>query len=200
MSRRMSRASSARRGALGILAVVLVALLAACGASATARSTATATATAIATATHMPTATATAIASAPPCTAAQLTAAIARSGVAAGNVGTWVSLENSSRQACSLDGYPGLLLLDAGGHALPTHVTDATSAFVFTNLEPSMIVVAPGARAYFVLSWTYNPCANPPTSAALQITPPGAAGTVTATVQLDPCDGKLTTSPIVTDQ
>jgi hypothetical protein len=169
----------------------MASLVAACASSARSAGVPTPTATSTASPT------ATTVALAPLCKATQLTAAIERSGVAAGNAGTGVSLRNSSQQSCSLDGYPELVMLDASGQVLPTHVTDSPSAYVYNNLQPAMVVLAPDASAHFVLDWTRNPCMSAPTSSTLRITPPGAADTVTLTTQLSPCDGNLTTSPIV---
>jgi Domain of unknown function (DUF4232) len=114
------------------------------------------------------------------------------------------SLRNVSQQACSLDGYPTLLLLDGNGHALPTHVTDATSAYLWNNLQPSVVVLAPRMSAHFNLEWrevdgsTGAFCPSAPSS-SLQITPPGSSQSLTVAARLDPCNADLMTSPIVAD-
>jgi hypothetical protein len=173
------------------LAALLAALLAACGTSTTgtARSTATTTASATATtAAHV-------------CQAAQLAASVTDRGAASGHSRTDVSLRNTAAQTCSLDGYPALQLLDASGGAVPTHVTGVTLAYVFSNLSPAVVTLAPGGSAYFVLQWSEvdgtGACANPEASASLHITPPDTSAAVTAAVALHPCDGNLISSPIV---
>lgn len=178
------------------LAGALAALLAACASGASGASGATHPTP---TATSLPNPTATAAAH---CQGTQLAAAITAGGAAATHILTQVSLRNISQQVCSLDGYPTLQLLDAAGHPLPTHVTDATSAYLWSSLSPGVVVLAPGASAIFKLQWsqvdytTGAACTSPPSS-SLQITPPGATDALTAAAQLTPCDGDLITSPIV---
>jgi hypothetical protein len=121
-------------------------------------------------------------------------------GAASTHIGAEVDLRNRSPRTCSLDGYPEVEMLDANGHALPTHVTDATSAYIF-SMQPSLVALAPGASAYFILQWrnvtvSGGGCPNAPTSSSLQITPLGASDAVTVAASLTPCDGNLITSPI----
>jgi hypothetical protein len=177
-----------REAAYLALAAALAELLAACGTSATSAAHATATASA------------TTAAAVPVCQAAQLVAAVTDRGAASGHIRTDVSLRNTALQTCSLDGYPALQLLDASGSALPIHVTDATLAYVFSNLNPAVVMLTPGSSAYFVLQWSEvdgtGACASPEAAEALRIIPPSTSAAVTVAVALHPCDGNLITSPI----
>ena len=140
----------------------------------------------------------------PRCQPAQLTATVTDLGVAAGNVGSEVVLRNTSTESCSLEGYPGLQLLSTGGAALPTTVTRDPSQ-LYGTVSPHLVGLAPGQSASFDIGYGDNPTGNPPSpyqqacpaATQLSIIPPGDTTALRATTPIAPCQGWLTTSPVV---
>jgi hypothetical protein len=140
----------------------------------------------------------------PRCKPAQLTATVTDLGVAAGNAGIEVVLRNTSTGPCSLKGYPGLQLLDTGGAALPTNVTRDPSQ-LFGTVSPHPVGLAPGQTTSFDVGYGDNPTGNPPppyqqacpAATQLSIIPPGDTTALHATTSIAPCQGWLTTSPVV---
>ena len=66
----------------------------------------------------MPASTASAAPQSTRCHTADLSASLQDSGGAAGTYYRWVVLTNSSGPTCTVDGYPGVSLVDASGHQL----------------------------------------------------------------------------------
>jgi Protein of unknown function (DUF4232) len=140
----------------------------------------------------------------PRCTPNQLTATVTELGVAAGNAGVEVVLRNTSTESCSLKGYPGLQLLGTGGAALPTTV-DRGPAYVFGTVAPHLVGLAPGQPASFDVGYGDNPVGNPPppyqqacrAATQLSIIPPDDTSALRAATSVAPCQGWLTTSPVV---
>jgi hypothetical protein len=86
-----------------------------------------------------------------------------------------VVLTNESSVTCTLDGYPGMELLDAAGRP----ITDATRGCGYLtcgDIQSSLVALRPRANAYFLVDWRDNPEAPAqmtcPTSASALITPP----------------------------
>jgi hypothetical protein len=140
----------------------------------------------------------------PRCQPGQLAATVIGLGVAGGNAGIEVVLRNTSKKACNLDGYPGLQLLGAKGEALPTTVYRG-SAYVFPAISPHLVGLAPDQNTSFDVGYGDNPAGNPPPPyqqacpavTQLSIIPPGDTTALLATAAISPCDGALTTSPLV---
>lgn len=70
----------------------------------------------------------------------QLSVRIGREGAALGHIGVEVRLVNVSAGACTLQGYPGLQLLDGDDHALPTEVHRGVADTVPRMAERRVIV------------------------------------------------------------
>lgn len=133
------------------------------------------------------------------CPASALAGAIAGSSGAAGTIETTVGLRNASTTTCTLGGYPGLLLLNAAGSALPTTVV-RKGAFAFTAMSPTTVTLSPGASVYFNIGYSDVPVGGEtscPTSAKLEITPPNAFDHLIIVATLAPCGGgSMTVSPV----
>ena len=120
------------------------------------------------------------------CDTSVLEMAVIEEGAAAGNVSATIEVRNKSNRDCDLYGYAGLQLLDAAGHALPTHVVWTTNSFFLnTPATESMVGLPAGTppitpdhpiagHAYIPLSWddVQMPCSE---VAQLQVTPPDAS-------------------------
>jgi Protein of unknown function (DUF4232) len=70
-----------------------------------------------------------------------------------GNAGTQYFFENTSKVSCTLISYPALQPLDARHQPLKIQVTDSTSGYLYKMREPQVIILGPGKKAYFVISF-----------------------------------------------
>ena len=141
------------------------------------------------------------------CSTFQLHLAGTWTGVGLGNVATQITLTNVSAHACTLVGYPAVVLVGADGQLLPTQATPATSgAYLFPAVVPHHVALAPGDVATFMLGYGDNPSgaglSEPyavacPVTSAVRVILPGAHEFGTAIVSIAPCEGLVQVSPIV---
>jgi hypothetical protein len=166
-----------------------------------ATATATTSATAVATqaapsATPQAGATATGVAN---CQPSQLTLTIHFGGGAAGHIGQMGQFTNSSNTTCSLYGFPGAQMLDAQHTPMTTHALWQTSAYMYSNQMKQQVQLAPGASAYFAVTWsdvTVGSGDACPTSSYLSVTPPNDFSVLTVADQINACDSNLVISPV----
>jgi hypothetical protein len=130
------------------------------------------------------------------CKLGDLKVAVAGTNGAAGHIQVEVSMRNHSSAACSLEGYPGMLLL-AGTNPLHTDVVRGSSVVV-PPIRVRLVVLQPGARAAYVFGYSDVPTGNQscPNSTALEVTPPNAFAHATISLNATACGGVLTTSPV----
>ena len=112
-----------------------------------------------------------------------------------------------SAHACTLVGYPAVVLVGADGQLLPTQATPATSgAYLFPAVVPHHVALAPGDVATFMLGYGDNPSgaglSEPyavacPVASAVRVILPGTHEFGTAIVSIAPCEGLVQVSPIV---
>jgi Protein of unknown function (DUF4232) len=154
------------------------------------------------------TAAATSTSGAPPaCVTAQLSLGLGQANGAAGSVGYTNSFENISSTACTLFGYPGMLMLGAAGKPIPTDVIRGTSVVVPDEPE-RLVTLAPGSRALFQMGFSDGTgygndyC---PTSSRVEFTPPGGYSQITVSLRINPYGGtdvehlhcgEITVSPV----
>jgi hypothetical protein len=109
------------------------------------------------------------------------------------------ALRSSSSTPCILSGYPGLLLLAAGGSALPTKVIRKGS-YSFTAMAPTTVTLTSGQSADFNLGYSDVPVGNEtscPAATSMEITPPNATDHLIVTASLAPCGGgTVVVSPV----
>jgi hypothetical protein len=131
------------------------------------------------------------------CQTAQLAIAPDYSEGAAGRASLIFLVHNHAGQTCTLYGYPGAQLLNNAYRGLPTYLRWGGD-----NTPPRRLVnLAPGADAYFALTWVRIPTAGQscPAASFVRITPPNAYGsTIVWAGQggIDACGGALTASPV----
>lgn len=121
----------------------------------------------------------TAEAAIPPCRAAGLSLVFLGGEGAAGHGELGFELRNTSSQACTTIGYPGIQFLDQSGGALPTVPTHTTEDF-FGSVSKLPLTIAPGATASFRLGVTHG-AASPvgcATAYGLQVIPPNDTATL----------------------
>jgi hypothetical protein len=105
--------------------------------------------------------------------------------------------KNRLPQACTLNGYPGLDALDAGGNTL-AHATRTMNGFAGGAHHLLALTVAPGATVSALAEWmNFNPQGGGScqTSSQIATTPPNTTDTVTLNVALSVCD--LQIHPVV---
>jgi hypothetical protein len=134
----------------------------------------------------------------PRCTVAKLSAELRRPSAGAGQRFLTLELTNASRRACSLFGYPGMLLLGKRNQPLPTNV-------VRQRARVRTVVLAPGERATTQLRWGAIPGPGEPATgrcepapARVEITPPNATAHFVLPWRYGPvCEhGEITVRPM----
>jgi hypothetical protein len=86
------------------------------------------------------------------------------------------SLRNDSGTQCSLEGYPGILLLDAKGTTLEFIYGYHAPDQVITNAQPKPLRVAPGGTVYFTLNKYRCDAGDKAVATKILVTIPGASG------------------------
>ncbi|MBO0836780.1 MAG: DUF4232 domain-containing protein [Actinobacteria bacterium] len=128
-------------------------------------------------------------------------------GAALGHVGVLVTLRNTSSTSCRVAGYPGILLLNENGRALPTTVVRAVNgSYLIGKAVPHRVALPPGASASFDLEYSDVPvgaqASEPPARACQTATKtmvrlPNAAGHSVVAATMAPCGGRVLVSPVV---
>jgi len=127
------------------------------------------------------------------CHTSQLTAALGPSQGAAGSTYVTLSLSNHSSSTCTVQGYPGVSLLDASGHQIGTPATRAAG-------PSGSIVLAPGGVATTTVH-TLNAgiapggCWAPSTS--VKVFPPDELDALTASGSITVCGNTFSVTPMV---
>lgn len=136
------------------------------------------------------------------CTVPSLAVGVRALPAAAGNLYQVVVLTNASGQPCWLYGFPGLLMLDATGRALPTRVVrDDGRTFPGISPTPARVLLAPGTAAHFYLHYSDVPHGaetSCPQARTLLVTPPDETHQLRAADELAPCGGgTIDVSPVL---
>ena len=140
-----------------------------------------------------------------PCAASQLRLSYVGTEGATGHLEVTLALHNASARPCTLRGYPSARLLDKRGTALPLTIKRVGGFFPDTQRSARLIVVKPGGRARFGVSFvTNNEFAGAHvcrTAAAAMSSAPGAAGhwwrlSLRGAPRISPCGNQLVVSPI----
>jgi hypothetical protein len=121
------------------------------------------------------------------CHTSELTGHLVTGGAAAGQRYATLVLTDTGGQSCTVHGYGGLGLVDAAGHALPTHqIRDASPA-------PTTALLTPGRTVSSQLHWGAVPGPGDaqtgdcqPTAAALRVIPPDETDYLTVRWNLGP--------------
>lgn len=116
-----------------------------------------------------------------------------------GHVGLVFSVKSLTQQACYLDGYPGMQLVDANGHNIATRLRWG-GGYLFGNRSKQYVVLKTGQTAYFDLEWDHFPTGNErcPTASYLLVTPPDERTAIAVAVSVQQvCGGAITTTPII---
>jgi len=142
----------------------------------------------------------------PACTTSQLAITTTNSSAAAGTVGVYLRFVNRSNQACSMQGWPTVIGVTAGGATL-TARNHHVGYLPFPDTPIQTVSLKPGDGAFSSVSGGDNPGPGastcPPSYHTLRVTPPGNTDSVVLSAfdtwlgaDLAACAG-LWASPIV---
>lgn len=140
--------------------------------------------------------------SAPPCRGPQLRLSNDGGDAGAGNRVANIGVQNIGASACSLTGYPGIVLQDRQGRNLTTVRGEQSPGSYFTQGQaPTPVTLAPQGKAAFELAWSVisNEGAGEktcPSAARVRFTAPGDTSPVSLNMNLTPCGSRVRVSPI----
>jgi Protein of unknown function (DUF4232) len=116
-----------------------------------------------------------------------------------GNVALTYAFTNNSPSPCTLNGYPGLTLLDTKDQPLQEIKVIRSQDTYFSSKQPrQQVTLAPGKQASFQIAYNHisSPQEQCPISSKIEITPPNAYQHFTLTEQIKPCTGKVRVTPV----
>lgn len=123
-------------------------------------------------------------------------------GGAAGHIGLWYRIHQTWGSSCSLQGFPGVELLDRNFHSLPIAVT-RDHGYIISDLGPARrVVLSPHQDAYFAIEYSDVPTQGIPcrnASYLLVIGPDDrlpVASFMTRSGTLLLCGGRADVSPV----
>jgi hypothetical protein len=116
---------------------------------------------------------------------------------AMGSIAGMFIFKNTSAAPCTLQGYPGMQLLDATSSPITTHVIRGTSVVV-PSIPVTLVTLAPGARGSSLWGYSDMPTGTDtcPASTSVEVTPPNDFSHVTLHYSMSPCGGRITVSPV----
>jgi hypothetical protein len=127
------------------------------------------------------------------CYTSELAFALGPAQGAAGSIAQTVHLRNVSTRKCTLQGYPGLQMLNASGQPITTRVHRGASVTV--SARPLVLItLAPGRQASFDIGYadaTGYGNERCPASARVEITPPNDYRPLTVKWSLQPYGGSI---------
>jgi len=134
-----------------------------------------------------------------PCGGSVLKGAQVSAGAATGGAATTVvALTNTSKNPCSLDGYPRLQLISEKGADLPTTVEHGGTGIPTSLGVQGVNLAARGGQASFMLYWVATPSsshATCPQATKMTVSVPGSSTSFTMTAEINACGGIVQASP-----
>ncbi len=141
------------------------------------------------------------LAAATPCRGPQLKLSVDGGDAGAGNRVTILGVQNVGAQACSLTGYPTVVLQDRQGRNLTAIRSEqALGSYFRQGQAPVPVELASQAKAFFDIGWNVVPREGQgettcPSVARIRMTAPGDTSPVSFARTLTPCGGRITVSP-----
>ena len=136
-----------------------------------------------------------------PCRGPQLKLSADGGDAGAGNRVSILGVQNVGTRACSLTGYPAVVLQDRQGRNLTAIRADQTLGSYFRpGQAPTPVELAPQAKAFFDIAWNVVPNEGNgettcPSAARIRITAPGDTSPVSLAEAFTPCGGRIRVSP-----
>jgi membrane-bound inhibitor of C-type lysozyme len=137
-----------------------------------------------------------------PCRGPQLKLSAEGGDAGAGNRVANIGVQNISATACSLTGYPGVVLQDRQGRNLTAIRSEQSLGSYFTQSQPpTPVLLAPQAKAAFELAWNVVPNeaqgqTTCPNVARIRVTAPGDTSAVSMDMAFSPCSSRVRVSPL----
>ncbi|MGZ9098940.1 MAG: DUF4232 domain-containing protein [Brevundimonas sp.] len=142
-----------------------------------------------------------AAAGAAPCKGPQLKLTAEGGDAGAGNRVSVLGVQNLGAQACSLTGYPAVVLQDRQGRELTAIRAEQNPGNYFrTSPTPAPVLLAPQAKAFFDMAWNVVPNESQgqrtcPSVARIRMTAPGDTSPVSLDQAFSPCSGRVRVGP-----
>ncbi len=133
------------------------------------------------------------------CETSQLSVRRVSEDAGVGNVALTYAFTNNASSLCTLNGYPGLALLDAKDQPLQgIKVIRSKDTYLKSKQPRQQVTLAPGKQASFQIAYNHisSPQEQCPISSKIEITPPNAYQHFTLTEQIKPCTGKVRVTPV----
>ena len=136
-----------------------------------------------------------------PCRGPQLKLSADGSDAGAGNRVSILGVQNVGAQACSLTGYPTVVLQDRQGRNLTAIRADQTLGSYFRQGQsPTPVELAPQGKAFFDIAWNVVPNEGNgettcPSATRIRMTAPGDTSPVSLAQAFTPCGGRIRVSP-----
>ncbi len=136
-----------------------------------------------------------------PCRGPQLKLSADGGDAGAGNRVSILGVQNLGARACSLTGYPTVVLQDRQGRNLTAIRADQTLGSYFRQGQaPAPVELAPQGKAFFDIAWNVVPNegngeTSCPSAARIRMTAPGDTAGVSLNQALTPCGGRIRVSP-----
>lgn len=136
-----------------------------------------------------------------PCKGPQLKLSADGGDAGAGNRVAILGVQNVGAQACSLTGYPTVVLQDRQGRNLTAVRADQTLGGYFRQGQaPTPVELAPQGKAFFDIAWNVAPNEGNgettcPSAARIRMTAPGDTSPVSLAQAFTPCGGRIRVSP-----
>jgi hypothetical protein len=137
----------------------------------------------------------------PPCKGKQLTLSADGGDAGAGNRVAIIGVRNTGTQACSLTGYPAVIVQDRQNRTLSAIRSETTpGSYLRAGQAPAPVNLAPNAKAFFDIAWNVVPNEGQgqttcPSVTHIRATVPGDDTAVTLAQTLTPCGGRIRISP-----
>ena len=136
-----------------------------------------------------------------PCRGPQLKLSADGGDAGAGNRVSILGVQNLGARACSLTGYPTLVLQDRQGRNLTAIRAEQTPGSYFRQGQtPTPVELAPQGKAFFGIAWNVVPNEGNgetvcPSATRIRMTAPGDTSPVSLAQAFTPCGGRIRVSP-----
>jgi membrane-bound inhibitor of C-type lysozyme len=136
-----------------------------------------------------------------PCRGPQLKLSADGGDAGAGNRVSILGVQNVGTRACSLTGFPTVVLQDRQGRNLTAIRADqAPGSYFRPGQAPTPVELAPQGKAFFDIAWNVVPNEGNgetacPSAARIRMTAPGDTSPVSLAEAFTPCGGRIRVSP-----
>jgi len=137
-----------------------------------------------------------------PCKGPQLKLSVEGGDAGAGNRVRNFALQNAGTRACSLTGYPTVVVQDDDGRAISSIRAEQSPGSYFRQGQaPTPVTLAPQAKALFEVAWNVVPHEGEgekvcPEAAGVRVIAPSDTAAISTPFAFTPCGGRIRVSPL----